>query len=390
MGTKAKPSRASYGSVSLQELKDRRRLKYRYGGREFYVTLPGRPSVYDEQLKKIIELDILCNNHDNTLKKYKDFIKNNTVPVPVATREPVFILHESLKHFLQTTGRTLDKDLYYNTYRMVLKWGDTITCLEIPQLLTGMGYSAKTFNNRKLVLNAYCEWMVRNGKISYNPLKDIPSRRKTGRKNSCRRRLTDSEIMSVLNAIKTDKYIKDNSHRYNHSFYYPIFYFLIRTGVRPAEAIGLQVKKVDFDRKVIVIDQALARTRKGTSAKNRIMKGTKMDDWREIPFGGDSELEEVLLKQCAGKDENALVFTSPTGLACDDRKLNDSVLKPVLDGLKIPRRILYAFRHSFISRCFERGMDIKSVQALTGHKDVSILLNTYAEAVKCKVSLPML
>ncbi len=77
-------------------------------------------------------------------------------------------------------------------------------------------------------------------------------------------------------------------------------------------------------------------------------------------------------------------------MACDDRAMNDSVLKPVLKGLEIEERVLYVFRYSFAFRCFEQGMDVKVVQPLTGHKDVRVLLKIYAEVTRTKVSLPNL
>jgi integrase len=141
---------------------------------------------------------------------------------------------------------------------------------------------------------------------------------------------------------------------------------------------------------VITIDSAFARTMKGSSHACRIMKSTKTTEERELPFDEDSLLKEILEQQCRGRKPQDFVFPSPNGLCCYDRALNDTVLKPVLKGLNIPVRILYCFRHSFCSRCFEQGMDIKSVQALTGHRDVSVLLNIYAEVTQKKISIPSL
>jgi site-specific recombinase XerD len=91
-----------------------------------------------------------------------------------------------------------------------------------------------------------------------------------------------------------------------------------------------------------------------------------------------------------GRNRKILSFNSPNGLCCYDRALNDTVLKTVLKGLVIPERILYVFRHSFVSRCFQQGMDIKTVQSLSGHRDLTVLLNIYAEVSEKKVSVPTL
>lgn len=389
MGTTKK---ASKGAITLQELPNTRRFKYRYQKKVYYITLPRQVSPIESTVKNIIMLDLQQGTHDNTLLRYKSIIwgeSKTKQSFGVSTNiDEKIVIHASLLDYFEKTGRSLLKDLYHSTYRMTVKWGDLATVEAIPTLLNGMNYSTKTFNNRKMVLNSFCEWLLKRKKIDLNPLSEIPSRRKTGGKSAQRRRLSDVEVGLILVAIKDNRFISKNSHRFKHSDYYPIFYFLAATGVRPAEAIGLQVKKVDFDRKLVLIDQSLARTRSGTSSVNRKMKSTKMDDWREIPLGEDPSLLSMLTLQCKDKNPDELVFTSPMGLACDDRKMNDSVLKPVLRGLNIPLRVLYAFRHSFISRCFERGLDIKSVQSLTGHKDLTILLNTYAEVSKRKISIP--
>jgi len=393
MGTKNK---SQPGTVSIQELNDTRRLKYRCKSKVYFITLPCKgilTSTVEKQIAKYIELDVVRGTHDNTLRSYREMIVSGGIPwathAPVKPKnEEQFILYDSLKDYYAKTGRDIHKDFYNSAYVMVKNWGNKCTVEMIPQKLLSMDYSPKTFNNRKGILKGFCEWLLRHGRIKYNPVYDIPSRKKGSSKSNIRKRMTDQEVKQILEAIRTDLFVKSVCHRWTHSHYYPIITFMALTGVRPAEAIGLQVRKINFKTKVIIIDQALARSRFGTSSIYRTMKGTKMDDSRELPFEGNSDLETILHAQCLGKKMDDLVFPSPTGLACDDRKINDNVLVPVMKGLGIERRILYAFRHSFASRCFERGMDIKSVQSLTGHRDASVLLNTYAEVSKARVSVP--
>jgi len=221
-----------------------------------------------------------------------------------------------------------------------------------------------------------------------NPFDDVAGRKKSLAKDPKRKRLTDQEVKEILDAIKEDRFLPANNRGYTHSYYYPIFVFFAMTGCRPSEVIGLQVKKVDFTRQVVTIDAAFARTMKGTSHACRKMKSTKTTEERELPFHNNTVLKDILEHQCKGRKPNDFVFPSPNNKCCYDRALNDTVLKTVLRGLNIPERILYCFRHSFCSRCLEQGMDIKSVQALTGHRDVTILLNIYSEVNQKKVSIP--
>jgi integrase len=394
--SKSKKRRAPWGTVTTQELRYTRRFKYRCDGIEYFIALPSKGVLTESdeaQIAKYIELDVVRGIHDNSLRSYREMIilggisdKARIPPKPKV--EEKLILHEALKDYYQKTGRDFEKDFYHSAWIMVKNWGSKTTIEMIPQKLLAMEYRPKTFNNRKGILKGFCEWLLRNGRIKYNPVYDIPSRKKIGSKDNTRKSMTNEEIKLILEAIRTDQFVKKASHRFTHSHYFPILSFIAQTGVRPAEAIGLQVKKINFKTKSITIDQSLARSRHGTSSTYRTMKGTKMDDSRLLYFADNPELEALLKLQCVGGKPDDLVFPSPTGVACDDRKINDNILTPVMEGLGIERRILYAFRHSFASRCFEQGMDIKSVQSLTGHKDASVLLNTYAESSKTKVNVP--
>ena len=391
-----KKKRAPTAVVATQEFSTRRRFKYTYQGNSYYLTIPKKgvlTETPERQIAKLIELDIITGNHDQTQQTYKDmFILGvATGVVKSAYQQPrteIMILHEELLHYYIQTGRDVKKDFYNAAYVMMKNWGRKCTIEMITQKLQGMNYAPKTFNNRKGILKGFCEWLLRHGRIRFNPVYDIPSRKKGSSKSNTRKRMTDQEVKSILEAIRTDRFVKSDCHRWIHSHYYPIISFIAYTGVRPAEAIGLQVKKINFKTKVITIDQSLARSRFGTSSTYRTMKGTKMDDSRELSFDGNQDLETILRAQCHGKKMDDLVFPSPTGLACDDRKINDNILVPVMKGLGIERRILYAFRHSFASRFFERGLDIKTVQSMIGHRDASVLLNTYAEISRTKAHLP--
>lgn len=388
MGPQKRYKKAKKGTVSLQELSDRRRFKYRYQSKPYFLTLPSHyklPHVKEEHIRRTIEMDIHSGTHDNTQERYKKMLQ--PVAKGVVEKSDPVELYDMLNDYLLKTGRSLDKNLYFYTYRMVVNWGNGVSIDMIPQLLEAEKYSPATFNDRKLVMKSFCDWLLRNGKIGVNPLFETPAAKRGKLKDSKKRRLSDKEINSFLEAIRTDRFVNEKSYRFKHSTYYSIFYFLAFTGVRPAEAIGLQVKKVNLRKRIITIDQALARTRAGTSAGNRVMKGTKMEDGRDLPYKRNSTIHSLLVDQCKGKSPDSLVFTSPTGRACDDRKMNE-ILKFVLKKLNIEERVVYVFRHSFVTRCFEQGLDVKTVQALTGHRDVTVLLSIYAEVTQKKVVLP--
>lgn len=164
--------------------------------------------------------------------------------------------------------------------------------------------------------------------------------------------------------------------------------FIFLTGVRNAEAIGLRVKRIDFNQGHIEISETLARTNKGTCNAARISKGTKTGNIRYIPL--NEELSKLLLPLTAGKDDESFVFISPRGFAIDDRMLKRRIIKPVMMALGIGDRDLYAARHSFGTRAVQQGLPITDVAYLMGHSTIETTIRNYVAVQKKAIALPQM
>jgi len=195
---------------------------------------------------------------------------------------------------------------------------------------------------------------------------------------------TEEEIRLILDAVKNDSYCPKSS-RYKHSFYYPFIYFIFKTGVRNAEAVGLRVSSLDFDKSIVHIRESLARSVKGTHAAARIRKETKNGKVRMLPLSDD--LKEVLLPLVIKKSTDDLVFQSYSDGALDDRMFQRRVFSVVLKGLNIPHRVLYACRHTFGSRCIESGINPVMTAFLMGNNPETALRN-YTHQITIPKDLP--
>jgi integrase len=162
-------------------------------------------------------------------------------------------------------------------------------------------------------------------------------------------------------------------------------YFIFKTGVRNAEAVGLRVGSIDFKGKTITIKEALARTVNGTHAAARVRKETKNGKVRIIPMTED--LEELLLPQTIEKGHDDLVFQSFSGESIDDRMFQRRVFSVVLKKLNIPHRVLYACRHTFGSRCIESGINPVMTAFLMGNNAETALRN-YTHQMSIPKELP--
>ncbi len=74
------PKKSSKGTVSIEEFQGRLRLRWRYQGKRFTLSIGLPDSKVNRQVAQqkatTIELDIASGNFDASLKKYKPQIQN--------------------------------------------------------------------------------------------------------------------------------------------------------------------------------------------------------------------------------------------------------------------------------------------------------------------------
>jgi integron integrase len=165
------------------------------------------------------------------------------------------------------------------------------------------------------------------------------------------------------------------------------------TGMRLMECVRLRVKDVDFDNRYIVI-------RDGKGAKDRVtmlpdklaaalrlhLKRVKERHEVDLVEGrGDVFMPEALaLKFPRGQREFAWQYVFPSqNLSTDPRSgarrrhhvHENSVQKALViavRGAGTNKKVsVHTLRHSFATHLLEAGYDIRTVQELLGHKDVS-------------------
>lgn len=357
------------GSVSIMNAEGRIRLRWRFQKKRYSINLFSYSKANLLQAKKIalqIETDLINGQFDATTKKY----------LPKVNQEAEHVSKTLVEHFEEWVRnyRNMDceKDIDYNSTRnMMRKWGD-FDMKTVVGHFNRETFGAKTYNRRLTLLKAFFQWAEKAGFVTKNPLEDVlPKKaRKTEKPN--RKPFTIEEISLVLEAFKEDRFTSSFSC-VKHSYYYPFVYFIFKTGVRNAEAIGLRVQHVDLGKGVIHIKEALARTLKGTNAAARVRKETKNGKQRMLPLMED--LKEVLLPLLHGKKPDDLVFTSPKGNAIDDNQFQKRIFSKVLKGLGIEHRNLYACRHTFGSRCIHEGLTPVMTAFLMGNNPETALRN---------------
>ncbi|MCA9497422.1 MAG: tyrosine-type recombinase/integrase, partial [Nanoarchaeota archaeon] len=143
------------------------------------------------------------------------------------------------------------------------------------------------------------------------------------------------------------------------------------SGLRLSEATKLRKKNFDFEENVIWI-------RDGKGGKDRMSILSK---------SLSQELEEF----CQYKDKDDFVFTNKFGDPIGERSVQKIMEKAKIDSGIQKDVHIHSLRHSFATHLLEAGTDIRKIQELLGHSDLSttqIYTKVSSEELK-KVKSPL-
>lgn len=233
---------------------------------------------------------------------------------------------------------------------------DTITFSDVQKVLNGMSGRKKAYIVN--VLNALARILdiaKEDGYVTENVAKSKHIFN-TGKPKGKRRVLTGDEIAHVQNVLAT---MDDSDDKL-------FMAIALYTGARPGEVLALEWSDIDFTKKTILINKALA-----SHGSRSEIGGTKTESGvRTLPLV--PQLERILRPH----QGIGLIFHKPNGKpfkTYDREKLTERI--EVL--LNIGHLTPYTFRHTFATKLSESGLNNKALQAYMGHANFSTTMNTY-------------
>lgn len=144
------------------------------------------------------------------------------------------------------------------------------------------------------------------------------------------------------------------------------------TGLRWAEAIGLQRRNIDLLRRRISVVTTLSEVAGGfvrTSTKSHAQRGVPLPP--SLISALDYHLEDI------DSSPDSLVFRGPKGGPLRYRYFYMDLWRPALQELRLPLVGVHALRHSAAARMIAAGWTPKAVQQVMGHRSVAFTLDTY-------------
>lgn len=168
----------------------------------------------------------------------------------------------------------------------------------------------------------------------------------------------------------------------------PLIHVAVATGLRQGELLGLRWRDVNFDDPSITVRNSLSRVDGSfqfTSPKTEKSARTVFLDPSAVQaLRRQKEQQEHATLVAADWEDWGLVFSTTRGTPQFASNVTHRVQK-LMQAADVPRKTFHNLRHSAASLLYANGADIKMIQDVLGHSQISLTANTYThlgEAMK--------
>jgi integrase/recombinase XerD len=212
----------------------------------------------------------------------------------------------------------------------------------------GNPLSARTQIAFTTPVRAWFKWLARANYILYNPASELELPRVEKRLPRHILNVKEVEAVMAVPDLATDLGIRDRA----------ILEVLYSTGIRRMELINLKLHDVDAERGTIMV-------RQGKGKKDRMIPiGARALEW--IAKWRD----DVRPSFATGADDGTLFLTT-LGEAFAPNRLTQMVRETIDAANTGKRGSCHLFRHTMATLMLENGADIRYIQAMLGHAELS-------------------
>ena len=208
--------------------------------------------------------------------------------------------------------------------------------------------SPKTINHKMSSLRGLYRYLQTQGYIDDNPFLLIDSLKQPLRNPDF---LYIDEMMDLLDSIDTQTLLG----RRNKA----LLELMYASGLRCSEVVELTLSQIDFERQLLLIH--------GKGNKDRYVPfHDYAADWLKTYIEEDRP-ELMAVKHL----EHQFVFVNKNGAKMTNRGIED-IVNRVTQRYDATKKVHpHTFRHSFATHLLEQGVDIRVVQELLGHSNLS-------------------
>lgn len=276
------------------------------------------------------------------------------------------------------------------------------------KLILDEGISPSVVENIHTILHPAFNLTVRDHLIRDNPTEGVMAEIKKSKlwNTGKRQALTIPQQRLFMNYLRSNK---------DYMGWVPVITILLGTGMRIGECLGLRWEDVDFEKRIISVNHNLVTLR-----PNSKKEGVERNNWkqiqtpktkagiREIPMIEDvfqAFIEEYEIQKCLGfcKEEigeyKNFIFSNSENSVLTANEVNRAIHRLVKafnkeetarakkEGREPELMVdfsCHVLRHTFCTRFCENETNLKVIQDIMGHADITTTMQIYAEATKEK------
>jgi len=203
-------------------------------------------------------------------------------------------------------------------------------------------YSKNSTIRKIIALRSFFRFLIKSKKILKNPFEYILTPKKEKRIPGV---LTENEVKTLLDSIPCDNFFSLRDR--------VIMELLYSSGIRVNELVNLNINDVDF------FNEEIKVTGKGN--KERI-----------VPVGSVAiNFLQKYVKELKNKINTKILFINKNKGRLTTRAV-EMIVKSYAKKAGILKRVTpHTLRHSFATHLLDRGADLRSVQELLGHSNLS-------------------
>ena len=148
----------------------------------------------------------------------------------------------------------------------------------------------------------------------------------------------------------------------------------LETGIRLGEVCALKWSDFDLNEGLVHICRTAVRINYGGKTVLTLQTPKSEASERTVPL--TARLIMLLCTAKVGKKDNTFILTGDRSMPMEPRTMQYRFTS-LLKKLEIRRRGYHVTRHSFATRCIEKGVDSKTLSEILGHSDVKTTLQMY-------------